>query len=58
MSTYQLAISLLFNETRVFTYRELTEQTHLQDKDLRRNVAALVDAKILLEHPSQKVSSI
>ena len=55
MSTYQLAVVLLFNEANSLTYQDITSLTHLQDKDLKRNVAALVDAKILIEHISNEV---
>ena len=47
MSTYQLAIVLLFNEMDKVTYSEMSSITHLKDKDLERNVTSLLDAKIL-----------
>jgi len=56
MSTYQLAVVLLFNESHSLTYRDISTLTHLQDKDLKRNVAALVDSKILTEHSSKEAS--
>ncbi|CAK8696090.1 cullin-2-like [Clavelina lepadiformis] len=49
MSTYQLAIVLLFNEASELTEKEMTVSTHLQDRDLERNLSPLLDAKILLK---------
>lgn len=47
MSAYQLAIVLLFNESEKLTYSDITSVTRLKDRDLERNVSALLDAKIL-----------
>ena len=47
MSTYQLAIVLLFNDSERLTYADVTAVTRLKGKDLERNVTALVDANIL-----------
>ena len=56
MSTYQLAVVLLFNDVIDLTLADVTASTHLKDADLVKNVKSLLDSKILkLRSPDTEV---
>ncbi|XP_078482261.1 LOW QUALITY PROTEIN: cullin-2 [Ciona intestinalis] len=58
MSTYQLAIILLFNESTELTVSDISQNTKLKDKDLERNIAALTEANILLKTTQDKLEDM
>ncbi|EFA79173.1 cullin C [Heterostelium album PN500] len=45
VSTYQMVILLLFNESPKLTFKEISEQTGIPPVDLKRNLMALTSAK-------------
>ena len=52
VSTYQMAIMLLFNDADVVSYDEMEEATKLKPDLLDPSVAVLVKAKVLLPDPA------
>ena len=51
VSTYQMAIMLLFNDAETVTYEEMQRATALTDEVLSPSVAILVKAKVVLQTP-------
>ena len=51
VSTYQMAILLLFNDSDTVTYDEITEGTNIVPETLDPSIGVFVKAKILEAHP-------
>lgn len=49
MSTYQLAVLLLFNDTAENTVPYIAQSTNLCGKELDRTLSLLTDAKLLIK---------
>ena len=58
MSTYQLAIALLFNETMTLSGEVIAKSTNLPAKELDRNLNSLEEYKILKKTEKDGVVSI
>uniref|UniRef100_H2YFG3 Cullin family profile domain-containing protein n=1 Tax=Ciona savignyi TaxID=51511 RepID=H2YFG3_CIOSA len=54
MSTFQLAVVILFNDATELSLSEISENTKLKSRDLERNVVALIDANILVKKEQEK----
>lgn len=48
MSTYQMAILLLFNDHQQLTLNEIEGQTKIEMKELEKQLAILIENKLLL----------
>lgn len=56
MSTYHMAILLLFESSDQLTYKEIQDNTKLTDEQLQRHLQSLTDLKILLVYQSSNIS--
>ena len=50
MSTYQMCILLLFNETERLSYAEIQEATQITPAELKRNLQSLACVKVRSPH--------
>jgi len=48
-TTYQMAVLLLFNENDRMSYKDVSSQCELEDKELKRTLQSVVDVKMLLQ---------
>lgn len=53
ITTYQMAILLLFNSDDNLSFRDIQNQCQLADKELSRTLQSLIDVKLLLRSPKE-----
>lgn len=54
VTTYQMAVLLVFNNSETVSYKELQESTQMNEKELQKTIKSLLDVK-MINHDSQKV---
>ncbi|CAL1289547.1 unnamed protein product [Larinioides sclopetarius] len=54
MSTYQMAILLLYERADVLSYGEILENTKLSDEQLSKQIQSLLESKLILATDSEK----
>lgn len=57
VTTYQMAVLLAFNNSQTVTYKELQDDTQMNEKELQKTIKSLLDVK-MLNHDSQKVRAL
>lgn len=57
VTTYQMAVLLAFNNSQTVTYKELQDDTQMNEKELQKTIKSLLDVK-MLNHDSQKVEAL
>ncbi|TSK16048.1 Cullin-2 [Bagarius yarrelli] len=53
VTTYQMAVLLVFNNSETVSYKELQESTQMNEKELQKTIKSLLDVK-MINHDSQK----
>lgn len=53
VSTYQMAVLLLFNNGEKFLLEDLAQATNIEDKELRRHLLSLLRYKVLVKTPAE-----
>lgn len=54
VSTYQMCIMMLFNDSQAVSYHELIETMQVSESDLKSQLIPLCQFKILLKNPAGK----
>jgi cullin 2 len=49
VTSYQMGVLLVFNQTQLCSFSELSAHTQLSDKEMRRTLQSLVDVKLLVQ---------
>uniref|UniRef100_A0A4W4EJI3 Cullin-2 n=1 Tax=Electrophorus electricus TaxID=8005 RepID=A0A4W4EJI3_ELEEL len=53
VTTYQMAVLLVFNNSETVSYKELQDSTQMNEKELQKTIKSLLDVK-MINHDSQK----